>query len=223
MTIQSSIALLLISITLPLISSCDQVDQLVNKFKTEEAKATISEEELAKSDAAAAKYLEILERVPAILSKVNGEKSAFHARKQLDEVAHEIDQVVLDLVELDGAPTTLLSTDLSAGSHSGSSNSSSDDGIMATRKTPTIAGAIHWHIREENQEAYKQRAMRVAQRIQSHIHRIAKATDRSPVAFDVVMDGVLTMASTRKNTGSSSYPGVSPMPEGWMPLGLSEE
>jgi len=207
------------------LSSCDKVSDLVSKFTEEEQETTISEDELTKSDAATARYLAILERVPLILSKVNSEKSAFQARKQLDEVSHEIDLVVVDLVDLDGAPKSMLSAKLAAEPKSGASKSKSgkSNPMTSKRKAPSIAGGIYWHIRQENQEAYKKRATIVAQRIQAHIYRIAQATERSPVAYDVVMDGVMTMASTRKAAGENAYPGITPLPEGWMPMGMSPQ
>ncbi|BDS06020.1 hypothetical protein NT6N_10600 [Oceaniferula spumae] len=208
--------------------SCEKVEELVRKVKGEEAKAlTVSDEELAKSDAAAAKYLTAIEKVPSILAKVRDEKSAFAARKQLDDISREVSLIVGDLAGVEGKDKKLLSSKESAPPTTKPASPKGKAGTPVSngkRATPQIDGGIYWYVRDENQEAYGKRAKVVAQRIQTHINRIANMTRYSPVALDVVLDGILVLAGVESGgavPGDATPAGIKPMPKDWMPMGLT--
>jgi len=223
-----------------LLASCDKVSELAGELKdggkqlidanelTDANGLAVSEDEIAKSDAAAAKYLEAMEKVPEILAKVRDEETAIAARKSLDALSSEVSEIVKGLIPIDEQDQQKM-LDVKMQPQSAKKpkqKASKQSGVVQKRSTPMIQGEVHWYVLEENKEKYKTRTQKIGDRVYFQLKRIAMTTRESAIAFDLVLDGVLIFASVESGgrvPSEESSKGIKPMPKEWLPPGVTRE
>ncbi len=196
-----------------LLVSCDKISEITEEIraeakvlfnKGEEATGTsLSDEELAKSDAAVASYLDLLDKVPLAMAKVINEETALIARREIEQVAREISHLGMVLIDTGGENT---------------------EGEASSSPANANSTAFRWHVTEENKQGYQDRASQLARRIQLQLGRIERITKQSAIAFDLVKDAITILTAVENGgpvPGEHAEKILKPMPKDWLPPGVT--
>ncbi len=208
--------------------SCDKVSKVVNDWKNGGGKLSVSDEEIVQSDAAVMRYITLMEKVPVILTAVRDEETAFEARSKIDTLAREVEEIVTDLVPIEGGEKKKMFQAKAklAAPQGGETERSQDQTTRGKQEAPDIQGGVYWYVLKGNEQKYEDQIKKIASRIVSQIIRIERITRDSAIAFDVVTDGILTLASIEsggKAPSENPTENLKPMPKDWLPQGVTRE
>ena len=189
---------IIIGVSSLLLVSCDKIEEAANKVKEiaegAEGKASVTHEEIVESDAAVAKVLDVMERVPGILAKVKDVESAFAARKQLELISPELAEAMEGVKVQDG---------------------SSDASVETLWYTLDS--------NEKQYEARTEKIVENLNRQLKRIAVATKGSVAYDVVEDGLMDLLVFIDPDRLATKNSSEDAVKPMPKNWLPPGVTHE
>ena len=191
---------IIIGVSALLFVSCDKINEVFEKAKEiaegegegEEEKASISHEELVASDAAVAKVLDVMEKVPGILAKVKDVDSAFAARKQLDLISPELAEAMQGVKVQDGSSDARVET------------------LWYTLDN-----------NEKQYDARSEELVKNLNRQLKRIALATKGSAAYSVVEDGIMDLFAFIDPDRLGAKGSSAETIKPMPKNWLPPGVT--